>query len=186
MHRSLASLALGGLALTWAGAAGAVERQHHIGVDGGLSMLDVADKSTLDVGGGLGLHYTYGLSDAFNFVAEGTGSIVALKQHLDQPTSPHTRPSTLSSLAVGVVYVLDVLRWVPYGGLLAGGYMLTGGTLDKATFDGGVQVALGVDYQVTRSFSAGLALRQHMLLTDLSTYPTYTTAFLRLEYVWGW
>ena len=43
----------------------AVERQHKIGVGPTLDLLKVGDKSTLSVGGGVALHYTYGLSDQF-------------------------------------------------------------------------------------------------------------------------
>jgi hypothetical protein len=175
------------LALLFAPEARAFERQHHLGVDGGLSMLSIADKSTVDVGAGFGLHYTYGLTDAFNLVVEGASAIVAKGQLLDDPmNTPHTRPSTVSSFAVGAVYVLDVLRWVPYGGVLAGGYLMGGGTLDRNKILGGVQFALGLDYQLTRSWAVGVAYRQHMIYTDLSTYPSYSTFFGRVEYIWGW
>jgi len=184
--RAVLAWAVPALLLGAEGSAAAFERQHHLGVDGGLSMLDVADKSSLDVGAGIGVHYAYGLSDAFNLVVEGTSSLVALKEHLDDPTTPHTRPTTVSSLGVGVVYVFDVLRWVPYAGVLGSSYLLGGGTLDKATLILGAQLAVGLDYQITRSVAVGVAGRQHLLLTDLSTYPTYTTIFARVEYVWGW
>ena len=95
-------------------------------------MLKVDDKSTLSTGAGIGAHYTYGIDDQFNFMAELNASIVAADQKQDTPTSPHTRPAEVDHALAGVGYVIDVLRWVPYFGVLAGGYRLSGGTLDNA------------------------------------------------------
>ena len=84
------------------------------------------------------------------------------------------------------MYVLDVLRWVPYGGALLGAGALGGGNLDatQVLLDG--QIALGLDYAINRSWAVGGAFRQHFFLTKMDTYPSYTTLFLRAEYVWGW
>ncbi|MGH7296873.1 MAG: hypothetical protein ACRELB_18180, partial [Polyangiaceae bacterium] len=81
--------------------AGAVEREHAIGVDAGATMLVVKDKASPDVGGGAGLHYTYGISDAFNFVADAGWSLVALDEKLWDPTTPHTRPTNLTTVDAG-------------------------------------------------------------------------------------
>lgn len=162
----------------------AVEHQHHLGLGGGLSMLKVDDKSTMSVGAGFELHYAYGLNDQFNFIAEGTSSIVALNEARGA-NIPRTRPSAVDSLALGGAYVIDVLRWVPYIGVLGSGYSLGGGSLDHSIIVAGVQVAAGLDYDITRHIAVGFAYRQHMLLSKMDTYPTYSTFFLRAEYVWG-
>ncbi|MDB5213249.1 MAG: hypothetical protein JWO86_1176, partial [Myxococcaceae bacterium] len=60
-----------------AGEARAIERQHHFGLDPTLAMLKVDDKPSLSTGVGLGAHYTYGIDDQFNFMAELNASIVA-------------------------------------------------------------------------------------------------------------
>jgi len=164
----------------------AFERQHHVGIGPELGLLKIDDKSTLSVGGGLRAHYTYGLTDSFNLLVEGAGNIVALDQGVDSPTTPHTRPSSLYNGAVGVAYVLDVLQFVPYGGVLAEGTLLTGGTLDKAHLIGGVSAVLGLDWQLHRNFAVGIAGRQHFLLTDFSRYPSFTTVGIQAEYVFGW
>jgi hypothetical protein len=166
-------------------AAHALERQHHIGLDPSLSILKVDDKSTVSVGAGLGLHYTYGIDDQFNFMAEMNVSRVAANQDQDDQTSPHTRPADLAYASAGVGYVIDVLQFVPYLGLLFGGYRLSGGTLDNALYLPGFELALGLDYQLSRSWAVGVAGRQHMMFTKLSTYPTYTNVMLRFEYMWG-
>ena len=166
--------------------ASAIERQHHFGLDPSLSMLKVDDKPTLSTGIGLGAHYTYGIDDQFNFMAELNASIVAANQKQDTPTSPHTRPAEVDRALAGVGYVIDVLRWVPYFGILAGGYRLSGGTLDSAVLVLGGAVQLGLDYQLSRSWAIGAAGQQHFLVTKMSTYPSYTTVMLRLEYMWGY
>jgi hypothetical protein len=163
----------------------AIERQHHIGLDPSLSMLKVDDKSTMSVGFGLGAHYTYGINDQFNFMAEMNVSRVAANQEQDDETSPHTRPADVAHASAGVGYVIDVLRFVPYIGLMLGGYRLSGGTLDNALLLPGAELAAGLDYQLNRHWAIGLAGRQHLLFTKASTYPTYTTVLLRFEYMWG-
>jgi hypothetical protein len=166
-------------------AAHAIERQHHFGLDPSLSILKIDDKSTASVGAGLGLHYTYGLNDQFNFMAEGNVSIVARDQEQDTEGTPRTRPAEVAHVTAGVGYVIDVLRLVPYIGLLAGGYRLSGGTLGDALVLPGLELAAGLDYQLSRHWAVGLAGRQHMMVTKLGTYPSYTTVMLRFEYMWG-
>lgn len=171
-------------------AAGAVERQHHLGVGGGPAILKVDDKTTLSIGGVGNVHYAYGLSDAFNFMAEGGYALVALDEASGKDASgkdiPATRPAGIGHAGAGVAYVLDVVQWVPYVGLMPTAYMLNGGSLDGTKMAFGASLALGLDYQISRSIAAGVALRQHMLLTNVSTYPTYTQALLRVELMWGW
>jgi outer membrane protein with beta-barrel domain len=182
---SAVSLVVFASVLVASGPARAVERQHHLGLAPQLGFLKVDDKSTMSVGGGGALHYAYGLTDQFNLMAEAGSAVVALKQEQDFPDSPLTRPATVSNAAVGVGYVIDILTWVPYFGALAGPYMLTGGTLPETLFVAGAAVAAGLDYQLSRHFAVGVGVRQHFLLTKLSTYPSYTTALLRFEYMWG-
>jgi Outer membrane protein beta-barrel domain len=179
-----AALAFGALGMTLAPRAGAVEREHHLGIDAGGAMLVMSDKT--DVGGALGAHWTYGLTDAFNLMVEAAWSPVALGEKAQGASTPKTRPSSLTDAGVGVGYVLDVLQWVPYAAVLLGGYALTGGTLDGAKILPGASVGLGLDYRFGRSWAAGVAFRQHMLVTEMSTYPSFTQLFARAEYTWGW
>jgi outer membrane protein W len=190
MTRLLKSLAVASLATVSAlsvlpGTAFALEHQHHIGLDPSLAMLKVDDKSSISSGAGLGVHYTYGINDQFNLMVEANGSIVARNQQQDMPESPHTRPAEVDHGLIGVGYVIDVLQWVPYFGLLTGGYRLAGGTLDKTLFVYGGALQVGLDYQFTRHWALGVAAQQHLLFTKMSTYPSYTTGMLRLEYMWG-
>jgi hypothetical protein len=164
----------------------AVEREHRVGIDGGLSLLSIQDKGTMDVGVGAGAHYVYGLTDQFNLMVEGAWSVVAANQQQDNKDSPHTRPASISFAGAGVGYVLDILRWIPYGGVLLDSYYLYGGTLDTAKIFPGVELALGLDYRFNRSFTAGVSFRQHLLVTVMDKYPSFTNLFARVEYAWGW
>jgi hypothetical protein len=183
-----ASLVAVGVAIAFsaiASRADATENEHHLGVDIGASALKVDDKSTLSIGGGGGAHWSYGLNDTFNLMAEGAFSLVALNQTGDDKT-PRTRPASVSHLVGGVGYTLDVLTWVPYFGVLVGGFAMSGGTIDGTLFLPGAQLALGLDYKLSHHWSVGAALRQTMMLTHTSTYPSYSNLFARVEYVWGW
>jgi hypothetical protein len=163
---------------------GAVERETQVGVDAGTAILVLSDKT--DVGGGVGGHWSYGLNDVFNLMAEATWSLVALGESAQNVHTPRTRPTNVANVGVGMAYVFDVLKWVPYAGLLASSYALLGGTLEHPRFPLGATAALGLDYRFSRQWAAGVAFRQHFLLTDMSTYPSFTHVFARIEYSWGW
>ena len=173
------------LAATTPSVAGAFERQQHLGVHGGLALLKVGGKDTVDVGAGGGLHYAYGLSDAFNLMIEGGYAQVAMEE-ATAPKVAANRPTGVSNFGVGASYVLDVIRWIPYGGVLADGYLFTGGNLVKPIAAFGLGLALGLDYQATRNLAFGFAFRQHFVLSSFGDYPSYSQFFLRAEYVWGW
>jgi len=164
----------------------AIERQHHLGVGGGLAMLRVDGKESTSVGLGGAAHYGYGLNDTLNLVVEGGWARVAAEETIVDASTPRNRPTAIAHGGAGVMYTLDVIRWVPYFGGIVAGYALTGGTLPEVKPAFGVQLAGGIDYQITRSVAAGFAVRQHFLFTAMSTYPSYTSLWLRAEYVWGW
>jgi hypothetical protein len=161
----LAAIALVPLALTCAPPASAFERQWHAGADVGMATLFSGEGSTYLAGGG---HLAYGLSDAFNAM-------------LEIDASPHPNlQKTVYSTGLGVAYTLDVTRWVPYAGLLAGGYQIVGTSGRSAL---GAQLAIGIDYQFKRNLAAGLQFRFHEILTGNAT--AYATTLLRIEYLWG-
>lgn len=182
--KRLASLGVAvGIALA-AAPASAVEHENQIGVELGGAMLQVSGRPSADIGGTLGLHYSYGLSDAFNLIAEGGWSLVSFDK-VDDPSTPRNRPGNLFNMNVGLAYVFDVVRWVPWAGVLVGGYALDGGTIEGTRFLPGAIAAVGFDYKFTRTWAGGVTLRE-TFLTDMSSYPTFTQALLRFEYTWGW
>jgi hypothetical protein len=164
----------------------AIERQHHLGVGPAMGILTVSGKSTVSAGFGGAIHYAYGLNDQWNLSVQASSVIVAMDQKQDWPNSPRNRPATVDHGAVGVGYVIDILRWVPYVDAHAGLYRLAGGTLDHALFLPGASVGVGLDYQLNRHFAVGVAGREHFMVTKLDTYASYTTVLLRLEYMWGY
>lgn len=148
----------------------ALDGEWHAGADAGLAFLGT------QAGLGGGAHLVYGLSDAFNAMLK-----LDLSHHgASTDGSPNTN---VMSAGLGVAYTLDVTRWVPYAGLLAGGYRLTG---DAALWAPGFQIPLGLDYRFDRHFSAGIQVRYHTLFTFAPfDSRSYATTFLRAEWVWG-
>lgn len=153
----------------------AFERQWHLGLDTGAAALSYNGGA---YGGlGAGAHLTYGLTDSFNALVE-----IDASSHSVDPGRPSLK---LASGSIGAAYTLDIIRWVPYFGVLAGGYRFSGADLQKAEYKLGFQFALGLDYEINRSWSVGAQLRYHTFSDDpLST--VYLTSFLRASYVWGW
>lgn len=184
-HRTVVGALAFASVLLASSSAHAIERQHHVGLAPALGILQVDGKSTSSIGGGGAIHYAYGLSDQWNLSIEASSVVVAADQQQD-PGSPRDRPARVDQGGVGVAYVIDILRWVPYVGVLAGAYHLAGGTLERSLVLPGLSVGGGLDYQLSRQLAIGIAGRQHFLITKMDTYPSYTTAILRFEYMWGY
>lgn len=183
--RAVAGAAIVVAAIAAASDARATEGESHIGIDVGGGLLIVSGRSPNPPGGSFMAHYTLGLSDAFDLMVEAQYSPIAIGQTFDYKHDPSTYPTAIVNGDVGIGYVFDVLSWVPYAGLLAGAYNLSGGTLPKSKVLAGAELALGLDYRVDPHLSVGLAGRQH-LLSETSTYPSFTQLLVRVEYVWGW
>ncbi len=182
------ALSLGAVLLFPAMAAG-VEKQHHLGVDAGMALLVVNKKDTPSVGGGFLAHYAYGITDQWQLALEGGYSIVSLGEQKDIMVTdmttmmkvklPNIRPAHLFQGSAGVNYVFDVIRWVPYAGIYATAFGLLGGNLPAPKFVMGATVAAGLDYHVTRLFTAGLAVRQHFPFSAMDDYPSFTQVMAR-------
>jgi hypothetical protein len=169
--RLLLPATFGVTSLLFVADARAFERQWHAGADVGFADL-FGDHGS--VGWGAGGHMAYGLNDAFNALLDVTWS-----HHGDVRTN-------VASAALGAAYTLDVTRLVPYGGALVGGYRVSGDTTANVL---GLQLVLGADYQWSRQFALGLELRWHQSLFTWSHTMdslSYTTTFVRAEYLWGY
>jgi hypothetical protein len=170
-------LAVLGATLALPGHAAAVEHENQLGLELGVPMLVVQNSNTSPLtGAGLGLHYTYGFSDAINLVADAGAATLFGASSL----------ATVSHVDLGLAYVLDVLQWVPWGAAEIGGYALTGNPVGGTQVLPGFALAVGLDYRFSRTWAAGIVLRQHMLFTDLSVFPSYTEGLIRFGYTWGW
>lgn len=149
----------------------AFERQWHAGVDAGYAATSFRTASPLRGGSGVGggVHFAYGWTDSVNGLVDLSYS--------------RTAGTTIWSGAVGAAYALDVLQLVPYAGALVGIYEATGDVSKTAP---GGQLALGLNYAVSREWALGLEGRFHYVLASdpVGSFP-YGTAFLKAEYVWG-
>ena len=160
--------------------ASAAKDVKRIGIQGGFAGMS-SEGSFAGFGGALTAGWS--VTDALTLGINATASS-------NQVTEKGGRSVVLSQ-AVGVTYALDIIQIVPYAGIYAGVYELTGGGLQKTQIKGGAQLALGVDYVHSRAFTFGVELRAHALPGDFLTSPTnptpfYATTFLKAEYTWGW
>ena len=182
----LAGLAAAGLSVSLAPPrAEAYERQWHAGLGLGYAAVSSAGVKS---GFGGGLHLTYGLTDAFNLMLE-----VDLTAHPKRDSF-----LLVPSASAGIGYVMDVLQWVPYIGLMGGAYDIwhqadpcdtpdpvTNLTVACHAARFGASVPFGLDYQVSRSFAVGFGGRYHLLFGG--SYPGhYLTLFGRAEILWGY
>jgi opacity protein-like surface antigen len=166
--------------------AAAYEREQHFGVALGGAAVGT-DGAPARVGIDFGLHYTYGVSDALNLVAEAADTQLSAR---DPATGKKAvtppQPGTVATGGVGMTYIFDVLRWVPYAGVLLGPSYFAGERVAHPFWAVDGQLAVGVDYELSRSWAVGVAYRQHFFLGKTGTYPEFTNVSLRFEYVWGW
>lgn len=186
----LAALLLGGgvwLALS-AGSRGAqaFEREWHLG-----AALGAAGGNDLSLSPAVGLYGAYGLSDVFDVRVELTARGYRLAEQQD--------PYAVSAMA-GLVYKLDVLRWVPWAGVYAGYQGFSRQPRPQVTLDPRTQrdvavtlfqqhdVALGLggglDYAFSRNFGCGVTVRLDQALSNSDARSF--ESLLRVEYRWGW
>lgn len=146
-----------------------LERQWHLGVDISGAALETPSGAHLGPGGGA--HLAYGVTDWLNL-------------ELAASLSHHPKgDATVLGTSIAAYYTLDVIEWVPYAGLFAGGYQFFG---DNSALAFGGGLALGLDYQFHRSFSLGVQARLHEVFApDPFGATTYGTLGLRGEYLWG-
>ena len=158
----------------------AVDKLKRIGVAGGFAGVAGSEGDFSGYGGGiLG---AYGLNDAVSIRASAFAS--------SNQIAKEGKRSYVLSQALGIDYQLDVLQIVPYFGLYAAIYEVGGGNV-KRQVKLGAQLALGLDYIVSRELVVGIDLRAHALPGDFAKSPDnpmpfYATTFLKVEYVWGW
>jgi hypothetical protein len=134
-------------------------------------------------GFGTSLSLTYGLNDSLNIIG-----------HVDMSAHPGTAPVLIGGGGVGMAYVLDVLRWVPWVGVTVGGYAVSAREPCIATDDApcttgrfGLSGQGGLDYQVNRTFSIGAGGRYGlMLFGNKNTADHVVSVFLRAQYIWGY
>jgi hypothetical protein len=147
----------------------ASDGEHALSVSMGYGTYLVPDYSP--DGAILGLSYRRGFSDAFCFRVSGGGG---LYYGADQLTySGH--------MTVGVTYLLDVLKYVPYVEVGAGAIVIAGGDAGR-DLSPLVQVGVGLDILRSRTFSYGIKLEFESLLQETSFFH----AGVRATWRWGY
>lgn len=151
----------------------AFERQWHVG-----AALGAANGSGLSLSPAVGVYGAYGLSDVFDVRLEVTARGFKVADELN--------PNQLAAM-LGLVYKLDVLRWIPWAGVYAGYQGFDAAPRKGLAFkqhDAALGMGVGLDYAFSRSFGAGITLRSDSALSRAEA--TTFDALLRAEYRWGW
>jgi hypothetical protein len=156
----------------------AFEGQWHLGA--GLGVM--APTSSYELGGALALHGAYGISDVFDARLTLASSLFKPKESDDAAATRSSDTLNLSLATLGLAYKLDVIEWVPYFGVRAGGYYFGSEPLAPYSRRGGAIGGMaGFDYSFSRSFAVGTELSYDLLLPEGGVYG----ALVRAEYRWG-
>jgi hypothetical protein len=142
------------------------------------------DQQTIGVGAG----YAHSISDT----APASGARLELsasiglslawtaRARLSYALHPDADPLHVGMATVELLYIIDVLEFVPYFG--AGTSGLVSARNDGVHAYPAVHAVLGVDYLMSRELTFELDVSAHALLTALDTDPLYLTATVSL--VW--
>ena len=126
-------------------------------------------------GGVLGVDFERGFSDALALRVSGGGGTYFGET---QSYSGH--------LTVGVTYLFDVIKYVPYANIGIGGIVLSGGTNEDGEavdteISGLIELGFGVDVLHSRSFSYGVLLRFESFVESTAFF----TVGARVTWRWG-
>jgi hypothetical protein len=169
MRSSLCAVAI--LALM-AGSAGADEDDRSISVFGGYGTYAIPEH-TPD-GGVVGLDYERGFSDAMSLRASGGFGLYLLDDD-------DMGPSYSGHATIGLTYLFDVLKYVPYVNVGVGGIVLAGGPVEDVRLDALLELGIGLDILHSRTFSYGVQARLETFIQETSFF----TAGVRATYRWG-
>jgi Outer membrane protein beta-barrel domain len=172
--------------LLWCGAARAEFKEWKLAVTPAYGVAYV-DSRTANGGGG-GVEVGFGVTEALTLHASGFVSWHAIDGNMTQ------KAGTISAYAsmLGLTYTLDVIRLVPYFEIELGVIGLRGtpgfGSDDKvvkSSDDFALGVGFGLDFLITRHVAAGLVVRYHALLTDITRIPVYLYVGPRISFRLG-
>jgi hypothetical protein len=158
------------LALTAAapGAAGAAEDERALSLSLGYAAFHLDERSPQ--GAQLGLVFERGVSDAVNLRAAAAAGL-----HADAGSAVGSAQAVL-----GITYLIDVLKYVPYVSAGAGALFVAGGALDSG-LQPMIELGLGLDVLSSRTFSWGLELRAGAFLEGGGLL----SAGVRTSWRWG-
>ena len=162
------SFSLGG-ALLWLGLTAAPARAYE-------------DQLTL----GAGVGYGYSASSEwprhaalFDLSASiGLSPTLALRGHAGYGWHPAESPLHGAILGAELLYLIDVVEVVPYFGIgVSGVARIRDGDFHAAA---AAQLALGIDYHLSRDLALELDLRPYLLFTDLDREPLFLSALFSI------
>jgi hypothetical protein len=85
-------------------------------------------------------------------------------------------------LSADLIYVLDVLEWVPYFGAGIDGAAFIQSGRDVVT-ESGVHPVVGFDYLVSRELTVGVQVKPVVLFTAIDELPVYLQAGVTLSFL---
>jgi hypothetical protein len=150
--------------------AAAYEDQLTLGVDTGYALAAMNGPSH---GVAVGLNSSVGLGDMFS-----------LRGRLGYAHHPHGEGMHVAAAGAEVIYLIDVLEWVPYFGLGVDGFAFIQGGDHR--FDLGFHAVVGIEWLASRDWLIGLDLRPFVLplaFGDAPLDPVYFTATLRFSFI---
>jgi hypothetical protein len=122
-------------------------------------------------GGVLSFDYEHGFADALSFHASAGGGYYPVGDGA---------PGYGAQASLGLTYLFDVVRYVPYIRLGLGGIVLRAEELDTDVSPL-LELGIGMDVLHSRSWSYGIAARFESFIVDTSFF----TAGVRVSYRWG-
>jgi hypothetical protein len=157
----------------------AFENQWHLGA--GASGLTYSGDSSY-IMPALSLHGAYGLSDVFD---------VRLETALGMPLSSAKSGSALGFAELVLAYKVDIIEWIPWVGLGAGGFGVTKGLQgpERNALQPSGSLWVGMDYAFSRQWGVGAVFAAHSWVMDSSrsNLRLAATQFgLRIERRFGW
>jgi hypothetical protein len=138
---------------------------------------------------GLGLGYAHAVSDALPgpgasidlSASVGLNAVWTARAHLTYGLHPGSKPLHVGVIAAELLYVIDILEFVPYFGAGLGAV----GQAYAGAFNAypAAHAVAGIDYLLSRALALELDARAHLLLTALQDEPLYLTATLSVVWI---
>jgi hypothetical protein len=152
----------------WPSGARAYEDQLTLGVDLGYAL------ATTD-----GHGFTFGLE-----ASVGLGDLFSLRGRVGYSQHPAGEVLHVGLAGLEILYLLDVMEWVPYFGVGADAFVFA--SVDGHRFDPGFHAVVGIEWLASRKWLMGLDLRPYVLplaFRDEPLNPVYFTITLRLSLI---
>ncbi|MFW5876662.1 MAG: hypothetical protein ACOCXM_07990 [Myxococcota bacterium] len=145
------------------------------------------DQLTVGVDTGYALVLAEGASHGWTVGADasvGLGDLFSLRGRAGYGFHPQGGGLHVAAAGAEVLYLLDVLEWVPYFGVGADGFFMA---LDGSTRgDLGLHAVLGVEWLASRDWLLGLDVRPYVLplaFRDAPLDPIYLSVTLRYSLI---